>query len=106
MSHEHGSSDELPDGGQEALAALRNIWSATDQTSARIDESCGNTDVCKSMDGVGFHGLAGEDADSGGTGVGNSIRAAWRTQLEREGKLATGTGSVRDLILGADSKKQ
>ena len=43
------------------------------------------------MADVGFDGMAGPDED---------LRAAWRTKLEREGKLNAEGGSVRDLVLG------
>jgi hypothetical protein len=75
----------------EALEVLREVWSAQGQTSADLDEACGTTKSCKKMADVGFDGLAGEDGD---------LRAAWREQLEREGKLNPGSGSVRDLVLG------
>ena len=95
-------TDDLPDDGQQALSALRNVWSAKDQTSADIDESCGNT-----KDSVGFDGLVDEEQSSGGgTSVGGNVRSAWKTKLEREGKLSSGTGSVRDLVFGSDSKNK
>ena len=47
------------------------------------------------MSDVGFDGLATEtDGD---------LRAAWRTQLAREGKLDPTASSVRDLVLGSES---
>jgi hypothetical protein len=75
----------------EALEVLRGVWSAQGQTSTDLDESCG-TKSCKRMADVGFDGLAGADGD---------LRAAWRATLEREGKLKSGTGSVRDIVLGS-----
>ena len=47
------------------------------------------------MADVGFDGLA-EETDG-------DLRAAWRARLEREGKLNPAAGSVRDLVLGAES---
>lgn len=75
----------------EALEVLRGVWSASGQTSADLDENCG-TKSCTRMADVGFDGMAGADGD---------LRAAWRATLEREGKLNSGTGSVRDLVLGS-----
>lgn len=101
-------TDDLPADGQQALSALRGIWSAQKQTSADIDESCGNTKTCKNMDAVGFQGLIDEvePADKNSPSVGNSLRSAWKTKLEREGKLATGS-SVKDLVFGtSDSTKK
>ncbi|MGH4012870.1 MAG: hypothetical protein ACREX8_04060 [Gammaproteobacteria bacterium] len=96
-------TDNLPEGGEQALSALREVWSAQNQTSADIDESCGNTKTCKNMETVGFHGLS-DDVDEPDKAakepVGNNLRAAWKTKLEREGKLSTGS-SVRDLVFGS-----
>jgi hypothetical protein len=109
MSQQHENpqeTDDLPAEGQQALSALRNIWSAQGQTSANLDEACGNTTSCKNMESVGFHGLADEWADAPekeNRSVGNNLRAAWRTKLEREGKLSQG-GSVRDLVFGSSSE--
>jgi hypothetical protein len=75
----------------EALEVLRGVWSAQGQTSAELDEACGNMKSCKRMADVGFDGLAGADED---------LRTAWRARLEREGKLNAEGGSVRDLVLG------
>ena len=80
---------EQPD---EALGVLRGIWAAQGQTSADLDEACGNTKSCKRMTDVGFDGLADPDQD---------LRAAWRAQLAREGKLNADGGTVRDLITGS-----
>jgi hypothetical protein len=85
----------------DALEVLREVWSAQGQTSADLDEACGTTKSCKKMADVGFDGLA--DAARGGgeaTPDGADLRAAWREQLRREGKLNAGSGSVRDLVLG------
>ena len=75
----------------DALDVLREVWRAQGQTSADLDEACGTTKSCKKMADVGFDGLA----DSGG-----DLRAAWRDQLRREGKLNPGADSVLDLVLG------
>jgi len=104
-------TDNLSNDGKEALSTLQGIWSAQNQTSADIDESCGNTKACKSMNSVGFQGLIdeAEPDDKGAPSVGNSLRSAWKTKLEREGKLGSsgGGGSVRDLVFGsADSNKE
>lgn len=96
-------TDNLPEDGQQALAALRGIWSAKDQTSVDIDESCGNTKACKNMNSVGFQGLV-DEVDDPSKSVGNNLRAAWKTKLEREGKTSTGT-SVRDLVFGSSDSK-
>jgi hypothetical protein len=63
---------------EETLEVLRAVWTAQGQTSTDLDEAHGHKKSCKNMAHVGFDGLAGEDGD---------LRAAWRAQLEREGKL-------------------
>jgi hypothetical protein len=101
-------TNSVTDEGAQALSALRGIWKAQGQTSADLEEACGNTKSCRNMDAVGFHGLADEDETPRGssTSVGNNLRAAWKTKLEREGKLNAETGSVRDLIFGAPDQKE
>ena len=83
----------------DALEVLREVWSAQGQTSADLDAACGDTKACKKMADVGFDGLADAVADTG-AGAGRDLRAAWRDQLRREGKLNPEAGSVRDLVLG------
>ncbi|MGH9195942.1 MAG: hypothetical protein ACRD1T_09405 [Acidimicrobiia bacterium] len=103
-----GPADNLPEEGQQALSALRGVWSAQNQTSKDIDESCGNTKACKNMEAVGWQGLIdeAEPQDKSSPSVGNNLRSAWKTKLEREGKLARGT-SVKDLVFGSsDSNKE
>jgi hypothetical protein len=76
----------------EALEVLRGIWSAQGQTSADLGDSHGEVKACKRMASVGFGGVKGDDED---------LRAAWRNTLEREGKLDTEGGSVKDLVFGS-----
>jgi hypothetical protein len=75
----------------EALEVLREIWSARGQAGADLEAADGTRQTCKRMAGVGFGGLAGDDAD---------LRAAWRARLQREGKLDPAAESVADLVLG------
>jgi hypothetical protein len=74
----------------EALEVLRGVWNAQGQSSADL-EACGTSKSCKSMANINFDGLAGPDGD---------LRAAWRTRLEREGKLNPQGGSIGDMVLG------
>ena len=80
---------------EEVLGVLREVWSAQRQSAEDIEQACGTARSCKKMADVGFDGLA-EETDG-------DLRLAWRTQLAREGKLNTGAGSVRDLVLGSES---
>lgn len=93
MSREHETAlpaDASPDAGDQALSVLRDIWTARQQTSLDIDES--SAKVCKATAKLGFH--VGDDEE------GQAIRAAWKAQLEREGKLSPEGASIRELVLG------
>lgn len=105
MSEEHKKTDNIGGEGQEALSALRGIWKAQGQSSADLDEACGNTKACRNMESVGFHGLE-DESDKPSQSVGNNLRAAWKTKLEREGKLNSESGSVRDLVFGSSDQKE
>jgi len=82
---------------EDAVDVLRSVWAAQAQTSdgatADLDDDCGPTKACKNMQHVSFDGLAEPGSD---------LRQAWRERLEREGKLDTSGGSIRDLILGSE----
>jgi hypothetical protein len=90
--------DEADTGAQpEPVEVLRSVWSARGQSAADLEEALGPQKSCKSMQNVGFDGLAGSDGD---------MRSAWRATLERDGKLSREAGSVRDLVLGqAESQR-
>jgi hypothetical protein len=89
MRERPAGRDREPD---EAVEVLREVWSATGQTAADLDEAFGAQKSCKRMADVGFDGMVDGDGD---------MRAAWRATLEREGKLDRGGRSVRDLVLGS-----
>jgi hypothetical protein len=76
----------------ETLEVLRGVWSAQGQTAADLDEAAGAGKSCKRMAGVGFDDMAGDNTD---------LRAAWRSRLERDGKLNPDGGSLADLVLGS-----
>lgn len=73
-----------------AVEVLREVWSASGQTSEELEEILGPSKSCKSMQSVGFDALAGSGGD---------LRAAWRATLQREGKLSRRADSVRDLVM-------
>ena len=76
----------------EALAVLRDIWGAREQSAADLDALLGHGrgKACKAMKHVGFGG----DAEP----VDEDLRTAWRSKLEREGKLLPDGQSVADLL--------
>jgi hypothetical protein len=76
----------------EALSVLRDIWHAREQSAADLDSVLRHGKACKAMKHVGFGGTA-EPVDE-------DLRAAWRSRLEREGKL--GTQSVGELLAERD----
>ncbi len=87
MSGEQGRPREA----DEALAVLRDVWSARGQDGEALADELGTAKGCKRMSDIGFDDMSGPDGD---------LSAAWQAQLKREGKLSTGTSSVRDLVLG------
>jgi hypothetical protein len=74
----------------EALEVLRDVWRGQVQGAADLAD-CGESS-CKRMTdaGVGF--------DEFGAASEQDRAAAWRSRLEREGKLGT-AGSLADLVL-------
>jgi hypothetical protein len=80
----------------EAIEALRAVWSADGQRSADLDEDCSPTKSCRNMTDVTFDGMAEPGTD---------LSAAWRERLRREGKLSTSGGSIRDLVLGRTDQR-
>ena len=100
-------TDNLTDEGQQALSALRGIWQAQGQSSADLDEACGNNNICKSMSSVGFEGLA-DESETANTppSVSGNLRSAWKRKLEREGKLNSEAGSVRDLVFKSSDQNE
>jgi hypothetical protein len=76
----------------EALDVLRNVWRSQGQTAADLADPSGEQKSCKRMTeaGVGYDDFAAGDED---------LNAAWRSRLEREGKLNPSAGTVRDLVM-------
>jgi hypothetical protein len=75
----------------DAVEVLRAVWAADGQDRAELDEAGGTQKPCKNMKHVSFDGMAEPGTD---------LRSAWRERLEREGKLNTSGGTIRDLVLG------
>lgn len=67
------------------------IWASADDDTVLFDEDCSPTKTCRNMVGISFDGFAEP---------GTSLPESWRATLEREGKIAEGSGSLRDLVLG------
>lgn len=88
----------------EALAVLRGIWTVRRQSAADIRP--GNAKVCRNMKNVGFGGIAEGGAEGGSTAgpVDDDQRTAWRERLVREGKIAPGSASLREEIMGSESR--
>ena len=76
----------------ETLEVLREVWRGQSRSAADLDD--GSAKACKRMSdaGVGFD-------DFGGATEEDRI-AAWRARLEREGKLSTSGGTLREIVLG------
>ena len=78
----------------DTVDVLRAVWTAEGQGSEALDEACGPTKSCRNMKDVSFDGMAEPGSD---------LRAAWRERLQREGKLSTSGGSIRELVLGPEA---
>ena len=76
----------------EGRAVLSDVWDTSGDTA--LDADCSPTKTCRNMVGISFEGLA----DSG-----TDLATAWRTTLEREGKVADDATSLRDLVFGASN---
>jgi hypothetical protein len=81
----------MADQPDDAVEVLRAVWAVDGQDATDLDEVLGPQKPCKNMKHVSFDGMAEPGTD---------LRAAWRDRLEREGKLDTSGGSIRDLVLG------
>ncbi len=81
----------------EVLDVLREVWRSRGQTSADLADPSGETKSCKRMTdaGVGFDDFASDEED---------LASAWRSRLQREGKLDSSGGTIRDLVLGSTEK--
>ncbi len=73
---------------------LRSIWASQAEEIPQLDEDCTPNKTCKNMKDVTFDGFAEDGVD---------LATAWKQKLAREGKLSSGTGSIRDLVLGTNN---
>jgi len=80
-----------------AQELLRSVWEVKGDPVTQLDEDCSPTKSCKNMQGITFDGFAEES--------GTDLRTAWRQTLEREGKLSSTKGTIRDLVLGSGESK-
>jgi hypothetical protein len=80
-----------------AQELLRSVWEVKGDPAAQLDEDCSPTKSCKNMAGITFDGFAEES--------GTDLRTAWRQTLEREGKMSSSNGTIRDLVLGSGEPK-
>lgn len=109
MSREHEKipqSASTPDEGKPALVATSGgfggwtRWSEEEHTKTDIrectDQHCMNVEV-----NCGFQGLDPGSPLSQSAGVSNDLRAAWKSKLAGEGKAASGTKSLRDIVFGS-----
>lgn len=109
MSQEHEKallSEGTPDEGKPALAAMRGgfggwtPWSEEEHTETDIrectDQHCMNVEV-----NCGFQGLDPDSPLSQSAGVSDDLREAWKSKLESEGKAASGSKSLRDVVFGS-----
>lgn len=71
-----------------------SMWSTPSDDQMLLDADCSPTKTCRNMVGISFEGLAESGTD---------LATAWRATLEREGKVADDSTSLRDLVFGASN---
>ena len=71
-----------------------SMWSTPAEQQHVHDADCSPTKTCRNMVGISFDGF-GEP--------GQDLATAWKSTLEREGKLAGGSSSLRDLVMGTSA---
>ena len=86
----------MADQPTDAVEVIRALWAVEGAASSEVDDDCGPTKSCKNMKDITFDGFAEPGSDLG---------QAWRSKLEREGKLNTTGHSIRDLVLGTDQPR-
>ncbi len=79
---------------EKAKDTLRSIWASQAEEVPQLDEDCTPNKACKNMKDVTFDGFAEDGVD---------LATAWKQKLAREGKLNSGSGSIRDLVLGTNN---
>jgi hypothetical protein len=76
-------------------------WNEEEQIKTDIrectDQHCLNVEV-----NCGFQGLDPDSPLSQSAAVSDTLRAAWKAKLEREGKPTSGTQSLRDIVFGSE----
>jgi hypothetical protein len=109
MSAEHEEKRTIGKQRRSPSSAMRGDWSGwrpwSAEEQARIDiKEC--TDArCMNVDvNVGYQGLVENSVLSQAATVGDELRAAWRTKLAGEGKVAAGK-SLRDTLFGSSEAK-
>jgi hypothetical protein len=92
-----GGTPEMSAEQTEALEVLRDVWRGQSEGVADLD-GC-ETRACRKMTeaGVGFDDFGGETEEA--------RMSSWRARLEREGKLSTSGGSLRDIVFGTGAAR-
>ncbi len=105
MEHEATSqSGNAPGGAMSGGFGGWTRWSEETHTETDIrectDQHCMNVEV-----NCGFQGLDPSSPLSQSAGVSDDLRAAWRAQLDSEGKPSSGTQSLKELVFGTGSDR-
>jgi len=98
------------DDRKQTLVAMRGGWEGwrvwSEEEQARIDINECTDARCMNVDAnCGFQGLAEGSVLSQAAGVGDELRAAWKTMLQDEGKFNSGGKSLRETIFGSAEPK-
>lgn len=93
------------DDRKQTLVAMRGgwegwrAWSEEDQAIIDINE-CTDARCMSVQVNCGYQGLVEGSVLSQSAGVGNELRAAWKTMLQGEGKFNSEAKSLRETIFG------
>lgn len=103
-------ADSRSETREKSHRAVRGDWSGwktwTAEEQARIDLNECTDARCMNVEvNVGYQGLVDDSVLSQSAGVGNDLRAAWKSKLAGEGKQTTGK-SLRDSIFGPSEPNQ
>lgn len=99
------STDSPSNKSHKAWPAMRGGWSGWAPWSREVQEyidikECSDARCLNVEVNVGYQGLADGSVLSQSAGVGDELRAAWKSKLEGEGKISSGK-SLRDTIFGS-----
>lgn len=84
---------------EDALAAMRTVWSANAMTAEDLEQFCPTTKICKNVSDLGIKGMDDE-------AMADDLRSEWKRQLQRDGKVPEDVQSIGDLVASMTEPQQ